>query len=210
MPITIGNDFLGSKLFTCDPMQSQSFLTRLWDRVKDFFFSTGITQANAYLKELCDFERPPDRERLYEIFHGLYSLASSSSKDYFGITSFEPENYIRMFIIKEGETLLSITLSDNMSQYTVMGHVMTTIETPFVYVRNNPDIKVMRCSSLCTPLGCLFPSNLVLENENREQLKVDLTEVKSTLIAMQEKEEAFEEWKKQEKKPVFLQRLILH
>ncbi|ECW5278097.1 SPI-2 type III secretion system effector SifA, partial [Salmonella enterica subsp. enterica serovar Heidelberg] len=57
----------------------------LWEKIKDFFFSTGKAKADRCLHEMLFAERAPTRERLTEIFFELKELACASQRDRFQV-----------------------------------------------------------------------------------------------------------------------------
>ncbi|ECL1173876.1 SPI-2 type III secretion system effector SifA, partial [Salmonella enterica] len=52
MPITIGNGFLKSEILTNSPRNTkEAWWKVLWEKIKDFFFSTGKAKADSCLHE---------------------------------------------------------------------------------------------------------------------------------------------------------------
>ncbi|ECH0276450.1 SPI-2 type III secretion system effector SifA, partial [Salmonella enterica] len=53
MPITIGNGFLKSEILTNSPRNTkEAWWKVLWEKIKDFFFSTGKAKADRCLHEM--------------------------------------------------------------------------------------------------------------------------------------------------------------
>ncbi|SUG66592.1 effector protein SifA [Salmonella enterica subsp. enterica] len=69
MPITIGNGFLKSEILTNSPRNTkEAWWKVLWEKIKDFFFSTGKAKADRCLHEMLFAERAPYESGLQRFF----------------------------------------------------------------------------------------------------------------------------------------------
>ncbi|VEA25166.1 effector protein SifA [Salmonella enterica subsp. enterica] len=69
MPITIGNGFLKSEILTNSPRNTkEAWWKVLWEKIKDFFFSTGKAKADRCLHEMLFADRTPHTRAAYRDF----------------------------------------------------------------------------------------------------------------------------------------------
>ncbi len=69
MPITIGNGYLKSEIFINPPGNTrEAWWKVLWEKIKDFFFSTGKAKADSCLHEMLFADSPPHESGLQRFF----------------------------------------------------------------------------------------------------------------------------------------------
>lgn len=69
MPITIGNGFLKSEILTNSPRNTkEAWWKVLWEKIKDFFFSTGKAKVTVVYMRCCLPIAPPHESGLQRFF----------------------------------------------------------------------------------------------------------------------------------------------
>ncbi|EAO3282964.1 SPI-2 type III secretion system effector SifA, partial [Salmonella enterica] len=166
MPITIGNGFLKSEILTNSPRNTkEAWWKVLWEKIKDFFFSTGKAKADRCLHEMLFAERAPTRERLTEIFFELKELACASQRDRFQVHNpHENDATIILRIMDQNEEneLLRITQNTDTFSCEVMGNLYFLMKDRPDILKSHPQMTAMIKRRYSEIVDYPLPSTLCL------------------------------------------------
>ncbi|EBH9039690.1 TPA: SPI-2 type III secretion system effector SifA [Salmonella enterica] len=202
MPITIGNGYLKSEIFITPPGNTrEAWWKVLWEKIKDFFFSTGKAKADSCLHEMLFADSPPSRERLTEIFFELKALACASHKDRFQVYNPRENDATIIFrIMDENEEveLLRITQSTDTFSYKIMGRSYFLIEDYPGILKSHPQMRLVINKRYSEVVDYPLPSTLCLKLAGAPMLSVPLDNIDGYLYSEWRKGN-LDEWKAQEK-----------
>lgn len=202
MPIVIGNGYLKSEILTAPPGNTRESCWKiLWEKIKDFFFSTGKTKAESYLREMCFTDHPPTRERLTEIFFGLRALACASQTERFQVYNpREDDSTLVLCIVDEngGDELLRITQSADTCSYTIMGKNYPPIEDRPGVLKSHPQTTLIINKRHSEVIDYPLPSTLCLNLAGAPSLSVPLDNLDGYLYS-EWRRGNLDEWKNNEK-----------
>lgn len=178
MPITIGNGCLKSEIFTNPPEKTtESWWKILWEKIKDFFFSTGRAKADNCIHEMLFTETPPTPERIAEIFFELKALACASHTERFQVYNPHGDDSTIIFrIIDENrdDDLLRIIQSTDIFSCTIMGRVYFWIRDNPKFLKSYPKVTFTINKRYSEILNSLIPSTLCLNLAGAPLLSVPL------------------------------------
>ncbi|EIV8868731.1 SPI-2 type III secretion system effector SifA [Salmonella enterica] len=201
MPITIGNGFFKSEILITPPKKTaESWWRILWERFKDYFFSTGRAKADSYIHEMLFTDPPPTRERLADIFFELKALACASHTDRFQVYNPHGDDSTIIFRIvdeKGGDDLLRITQSTDIFSCTIMGEIYFLMKSKPGLLKSYPQMTFTINKRYSEVLESLTPSTLCLNLAGEPLLSVPLYSIVKHVNS-----ELFKtnfEWKAQEK-----------
>ncbi|MBA3111408.1 SPI-2 type III secretion system effector SifA [Salmonella enterica] len=202
MPIVIGNSYLKSEILATPPGNARESCWKiLWEKIKDFFFSTGKTKAESYLREMCFTDTPPTRERLTEIFFGLRTLACASQTERFQVYNpLEDDSILILCIVDEngGDELLRITQSADTCSYTIMGKNYPSREDRPGVLKSHPQTTLTINKRYSEVIDYPLPSTLCLNVAGAPSLSVPLDNLDGYLYS-EWRRGNLDEWKKNEK-----------
>ncbi|EAB5051145.1 type III secretion system effector SifA [Salmonella enterica] len=202
MPITIGNGFLKSEILINPPGNTkEAWWKVLWEKIKDFFFSTGKAKADSCLHEMLFADRSPTRERLTEIFFELKALACASHTYRFQVYNPPKNDATIIFRImdenEEGE-LLRITQNTDSFSYKIMGHTYFFTQDRPSILKSHPQMTAMIKRRYSEIVDYPLPSTLCLNLAGAPTLSVPLDNIEGYLYSEWRKGH-LDEWKTQEK-----------
>lgn len=202
MPITIGNGHYTSEILISPPINArESFWKVLWEKIKDFFFSTGRTKADSYIHEMCFADHPPTKARLEEIFFGLKDLACALHKERFCVHNpDEDDSTTVMRITGEdgGEDLLTITYNMQTYEYKIMGQTYAFLKEQPDVLRTHPQVFFTVNKRYNETVNCLLPSTLCLIPADAPPLSVPLDNLGGYFYS-ECKKGNLDKWKEQER-----------
>ncbi|ECV9962819.1 TPA: SPI-2 type III secretion system effector SifA [Salmonella enterica] len=202
MPITIGNGFLKSEILTNSPRNTkEAWWKVLWEKIKDFFFSTGKAKADRCLHEMLFADRTPTRERLTEIFFELKELACASQRDRFQVHNpHENDDTIILRIMDQNEEneLLRITQNTDTFSCEVMGNLYFLMKDRPDILKSHPQMTAMIKRRYSEIVDYPLPSTLCLNPAGAPILSVPLDNIEGCLYSEWRKGH-LDEWKTQEK-----------
>ncbi|EKT7566025.1 SPI-2 type III secretion system effector SifA [Salmonella enterica] len=202
MPITIGNGFLKSEILTNSPRNTkEAWWKVLWEKIKDFFFSTGKAKADRCLHEMLFADRTPTRERLTEIFFELKELACASQRDRFQVYNpNENDDTIILRIMDQNEEneLLRITQNTDTVSCEVMGNAYFLMKDRPDILKSHPQMTAMINRRYSEIVGYPLPSTLCLSPAGAPILSVLLDNIEGYLYTELRKGN-LDGWKAQEK-----------
>ncbi|HCL5343360.1 TPA: SPI-2 type III secretion system effector SifA [Salmonella enterica] len=202
MPITIGNGCLKSEIFINPPGNTkEAWWKVLWERIKDFFFSTGKAKADRCLHEILLAEHPPTRERLTEIFFELKTLACASHRDRFQVYNPHENDATIIFRIidqNEEDELLRITQSTDTFSCTIMGNSYFLMKDCPDFLKSHPQMTLIINKRYSETVDYPLPSTLCLELAGATRLSIPLDNIDGYLYSEWRKGN-FDEWKSLEK-----------
>ncbi|ECF6076474.1 SPI-2 type III secretion system effector SifA [Salmonella enterica subsp. houtenae] len=202
MPITIGNGFLKSEILTNSPRNTkEAWWKVLWEKIKDFFFSTGKAKADSCLHEMLFADRPPTRERIIEIFFELKELACASQRDRFQVHNPNENDatiILRIMDQNEENELLRITQNTDTFSYEVMGNLYYLIKDRPDILKSHPQMTAMINTRYSDIVDYPFPSTLCLNLAGAPTLSILLDNIEGYLYSEWRKGN-LDEWKAQEK-----------
>ncbi|AXC86428.1 type III secretion system effector SifA [Salmonella enterica subsp. salamae serovar 56:b:[1,5]] len=202
MPITIGNGYLKSKIFITPPENTrEAWWKVLWEKIKDFFFSTGKAKADRCLHEILFADRPPTRERLTEIFFELKTLACTSHRDRFQVHNPHENDATIIFRImdqNEEDELLRITQSTDTFSCNIMGKSYLFMKDCPSILKSHPQMTLIINKRYSETVDYPLPSTLCLNLAGTPMLSVPLDNIEGYLYSEWRKGN-LDAWKAQEK-----------
>ncbi|EAO2683967.1 type III secretion system effector SifA [Salmonella enterica] len=202
MPITIGNGFLKSEILINPPGNTrEAWWKVLWEKIKDFFFSTGKAKADSCLHEILFADRPPTRERLTEVFFELKALACASQRDRFQVYNpHENDDTIIFRIMDQNEEseLLRITQNADTFSCQIMGHSYILMKDSPGILKTYPQTSFIINKRYSEIVDYPLPSTLCLNLADAPMLSVPLDNIEGYLYSEWRKGN-LDEWKSQEK-----------
>ncbi|EDW5020709.1 SPI-2 type III secretion system effector SifA [Salmonella enterica subsp. enterica serovar Albuquerque] len=202
MPITIGNGFLKSEILINPPGNTKETCCKiLWERIKDFFFSTGKAKADRCLHEMLFADRIPTRERLTEIFFELKALACTSQRDRFQVHNPHGNDdtiILRIMDQSEEKELLRITQNTDTFSCEVMGKVYFIKKDRPDILKSHPQMTAMIKRRYSEIVDYPLSSTLCLNLAGAPTLSVPLDNIEGYLYSELRKGN-LDEWKTQEK-----------
>ncbi|EBR6754573.1 SPI-2 type III secretion system effector SifA [Salmonella enterica subsp. houtenae serovar 43:z4,z32:-] len=201
MPITIGNGFLKSEILITPPKKTaESWWRILWERFKDYFFSTGRAKADSYIHEMLFTDPPPTRERLADIFFELKALACASHTDRFQVYNPHGDDSTIIFRIvdeKGGDDLLRITQSTDIFSCTIMGEIYFLMKSKPGLLKSYPQMTFTINKQYSEALKNIIPTRLCLNLADEPFLSISLHSILRLVNSQLYKTNS--EWKAQEK-----------
>ncbi|MFP1927281.1 hypothetical protein ACLEE4_00825 [Lonsdalea quercina] len=215
MDITVGNSFLTASI-SSDRINemlmdhTQPHLT-LWERIKDFFCTTGQREALACLFKLCHPSPEMTSGEVESIFFRLKELASPGYKERFCHNHIDSSSTGKLHIKDEnGKDFMCIDMSGELCNYTILGKtfiydgkIMPGV--PREYETNVEGLSItyrkMEPQPLTDSVIWMMGGLFCVSYENNS-LKLNFNTVYedvSNQIASAQKGEKFELWKEQEK-----------
>ncbi|ECC1660439.1 SPI-2 type III secretion system effector SifA [Salmonella enterica subsp. salamae] len=202
MPITIGNGYLKSEIFITPPENTrEAWWKVLWEKIKDFFFSTGKAKADSCLHEIVFADRPPTRERLTEIFFELKALACTSHTERFQVYNPDENDATIIFRIldqNEEDELLRITQSTDTFSCIIMGNSYILMKDCPDILKSHPQMTFIINKRYSETVDYPLPSTLCLNLAGAPMLSVPLDNIDGYLYSEWRKGN-LDAWKAQEK-----------
>ncbi|MFS1539674.1 MAG: hypothetical protein ACL7BU_14420 [Candidatus Phlomobacter fragariae] len=136
MSISFGSGFLGTKITTHQinkmmdsDYRGEGLFIEIWEKIKDFFFSTGRDEAIDNLKKLCNPQKPLSLDEVESIFFKLKELASTTYKSRFCNSHLYSSKDNHMHIQgNNGNVIIGISEKDGQCFYSVLNKIFVCNE----------------------------------------------------------------------------------
>ncbi|MFS1583981.1 MAG: hypothetical protein ACL7AY_15315 [Candidatus Arsenophonus phytopathogenicus] len=131
MSISFGSGFFETKITSYQINKMMDFNYRgeglfieIWEKIKNFFFSTGRDEAIDNLKKLCNPQAPLSLNEVESIFFKLKELASTTHKNRFCNSHLysSKDNYMHIQG-DDGNVIIGIAEKDGQCFYSVLNKI---------------------------------------------------------------------------------------